>query len=165
MDNTSLSSKLSQFYTWANGRSWRTTSLETLEVNTQYIASFIQNIFRISVNISTGKFILRVVARNRVGCSTSDTILVDLKGSPNYSILLQFILYLVWNIGTQVLSSTLEIVEDEEPPSYSTSWEEHLFIGEHKGVPKVAISHLPPVLILQTGSFSVCPILHPGSLM
>jgi len=64
-----------------------------------------------------GKFILRVVARNRVGCSNSDTILVDLK-------------------GTQGLSSTLEVVEDEEPTSYSTSWEEHLFIGEHKGVPK-----------------------------
>jgi len=73
-----------------------------------------------------GKFILRVVARNRVGCSTSDTILVDLK-------------------GTKALSSTLEVVDDEEYNSYSTSWEEHLFIGEHKCVPKVACSHLPPI--------------------
>ena len=141
MDKTLWFSKLFKFYTWANGQSWRTTSLETSEVNTLVLHIFIHYIWRKPLNISTGKFILRVVARNRVGCSTSDTILVDLKGSPN-KFLLQFILYLIWNIGTTALSGTLAVVEDEEPNSYSTSWEEHLFIGEHKGVPKVASSHL-----------------------
>ena len=96
------------------------------------------------INMSAGKFILQVVARNRVGCSpSSDTILVDLKGIPVNSILLWILLHLA-NLGTQALNSNLSIVEELEP-AYSTTWEEHIFIGDHNDAPKVAVSYLPPI--------------------
>lgn len=94
--------------------------------------------------MSAGKFILQVVARNRVGCSpSSDTILVELKGIPVNSILLWILLHLA-NLGTQALNSNLSIVEELEP-AYSTTWEEHIFIGDHNDAPKVAVSYLPPI--------------------